>query len=150
MSSKKFFMPLVSLVGLIGLVAMACGAAATPTPIVIEKEVIKGVEVIKEVEVIKVVVATPTPTPEVTGPARVGRFVVASVVLRNRVPIVDSGASRPASADKRCIQPNNERNRSIDRSHAPRNIHSEIDVVRSKISISCRYRRCTSCSSWLS
>jgi peptide/nickel transport system substrate-binding protein len=55
------------------LAVVACGAAATGTPVVVEKEVIKEVEkeVIKEVEVTKMVVATPTPTRRplaVTGP----------------------------------------------------------------------------------
>ena len=61
-SSPKLliFAPLLLLL----MLAVACGADATPTPVVIEKEVIK--EVIKEVEV--TVVATPTPRP---APAKV-------------------------------------------------------------------------------
>ena len=51
---------LFAMISVLLLVAMACGAADTPTPIVIEKEVIKEVpvvkEVIKEVEVVKEVI----------------------------------------------------------------------------------------------
>ena len=69
MTSSKAFRLLVPLfVALTALVAIGCGAADTPTPIIIEKEVIKEV----------IVIATPTPTPDVApAPRRVGEFTVA-------------------------------------------------------------------------
>ena len=47
---------LFAAIAMLLVLALACGAADTPTPIVIEKEVIKEVEVVKEVEVIKEVI----------------------------------------------------------------------------------------------
>ncbi len=56
MGSSKVLRALVVLIALTAVVAMACGTAATPVPIIIEKEVPVEVEVIREVPVIKEVV----------------------------------------------------------------------------------------------
>ena len=84
MSSNKVLKVLILLVSLTAVIAMACGSADTPTPIVIEKEVIKEV----------VVVATPTPTP-VGGPApaRVSVFRIALGVFGDRIVPPNSPSS---------------------------------------------------------